>query len=383
MSKKVCIVVGSRANYSSIKSVMSAVSEHPDLTLQLVVGASALLDRYGAVVNLIEADGFVPEARVHMLIEGETPTTMAKSTGLGLLELPTVFDTLQPDVVVTVGDRFETMATTLAAAYMNIPIAHTMGGEVSGTIDESIRHAVTKFAHIHFPASVQARDRIIKLGEDPATVHMVGCPRVDLVAEILRESADLGAELFEVGVGPQFDLSEPFVLVSQHPVTTEYGEAEAQITATLEAIREVDIPALILWPNADAGSDDIARGMRKWRERGLAERMHFFKNLPITTYVRIMKQTACLIGNSSSGIREGAYIGTPVVNLGSRQQNREHGPNVIHAEHNRAAIVAALRKQLNNASFSSEPIYGCGKAGQAIADILATQPVRVQKRMMF
>jgi UDP-hydrolysing UDP-N-acetyl-D-glucosamine 2-epimerase len=383
MSRKICIVVGSRANYSSIKSVMSAVQAHPNLTLQLVAGASALLDRYGAVVNLIEADGFVPEARVHMLIEGETPTTMAKSTGLGLLELPTVFDTLQPDVVVTVGDRFETMATTLAAAYMNIPIAHTMGGEVSGTIDESIRHAVTKFAHLHFPASDQARERILKLGEDPATVHMVGCPRVDLVAEILREPADLGAELFEVGVGPQFDLSEPFVLVSQHPVTTEYGEAEAQITATLEAIREVDIPALILWPNADAGSDDIARGMRKWREQGLAERMHFFKNLPITTYVRIMKQTACLVGNSSSGIREGAFIGTPVINLGTRQRNREHGTNVIHTAHDCSAIVEALQRQLTHGAYPSEPIYGNGNAGQAVADILASQQVQVQKQMTF
>jgi UDP-hydrolysing UDP-N-acetyl-D-glucosamine 2-epimerase len=362
---------------------MSAVQSHPNLTLQLVAGASALLDRYGAVVNLIEADGFVPEARVHMLIEGETPTTMAKSTGLGLLELPTVFDTLQPDVVVTVGDRFETMATTLAAAYMNIPIAHTMGGEVSGTIDESIRHAVTKFAHLHFPASDQARERILKLGEDPATVHMVGCPRVDLVAEILREPADLGAELFEVGVGPQFDLSEPFVLVSQHPVTTEYGEAEAQITATLEAIREVDIPALILWPNADAGSDDIARGMRKWREQGLAERMHFFKNLPITTYVRIMKQTACLVGNSSSGIREGAFIGTPVINLGTRQRNREHGTNVIHTAHDCSAIVEALQRQLTHGAYPSEPIYGNGNAGQAVADILASQQVQVQKQMTF
>jgi UDP-hydrolysing UDP-N-acetyl-D-glucosamine 2-epimerase len=383
MSRKICIVVGSRANYSSIKSVMSAVQSHPNLTLQLVAGASALLDRYGAVVNLIEADGFVPEARVHMLIEGETPTTMAKSTGLGLLELPTVFDTLQPDVVVTVGDRFETMATTLAAAYMNIPIAHTMGGEVSGTIDESIRHAVTKFAHLHFPASDQARERILKLGEDPATVHMVGCPRIDLVAEILREPADLGAELFEVGVGPQFDLSEPFVLVSQHPVTTEYGEAEAQITATLEAIREVDIPALILWPNADAGSDDIARGMRKWREQGLAERMHFFKNLPITTYVRIMKQTACLVGNSSSGIREGAFIGTPVINLGTRQRNREHGTNVIHTAHDCSAIVEALQRQLTHGAYPSEPIYGNGNAGQAVADILASQQVQVQKQMTF
>ena len=383
MSKKICIVVGSRANYSSIKSVMCAVKAHPDLTLQLVVGASALLDRYGSVVNLIEADGFNPEARVNMLIEGETPTTMAKSTGLGLLELPTIFDSLQPDVVVTVGDRFETMATTLAAAYMNIPIAHTMGGEVSGTIDESIRHAVTKFAHIHFPASIQARDRIIKLGEDPKTVHMVGCPRVDLVAEILREREDLGADLFEAGVGSEFDLGEPFVLISQHPVTTEYGEAEAQITATLEAVREVGIPALILWPNADAGSDDIARGMRKWRERGLAERMRFFKNLPITTYVRIMKQTACLVGNSSSGIREGAFIGTPVINLGTRQRNREHGTNVIHAAHDCSAIAEALQRQLTHGAYPSEPIYGNGNAGQAVADILASQQVQVQKQMTF
>ncbi|HTE40704.1 MAG TPA: UDP-N-acetylglucosamine 2-epimerase, partial [Steroidobacteraceae bacterium] len=166
MSKrKICVFVGSRANYGSIKSAMRAIQGHSELELQLVVGASALVDRYGTVVNIIERDGFKPAARVHMLIEGETPATMAKSTGLGLLELPTIFEQLAPDVVLTVGDRFETMATTLAAAYMNIPIAHTMGGEVSGTIDESIRHAVTKFAHIHFPASKDARERIIRLGE--------------------------------------------------------------------------------------------------------------------------------------------------------------------------------------------------------------------------
>ncbi len=164
--RKICIVVGSRANYSSIKSVMDAVKNHPDLQLQVVAGASALLDRFGAVVEVIEADGFTPDARVYMLIEGENPVTMAKSTGLGLLELPTVFENLNPDVVVTVGDRFETMATAVAAAYMNIPLAHTMGGEISGTIDESIRHAVTKLAHIHFPANQEAAVRIIRMGEN-------------------------------------------------------------------------------------------------------------------------------------------------------------------------------------------------------------------------
>ena len=170
---------------------MRAVQAHPELELQLVLGASALLDRYGAVINLVRADGFEPQAEVHMLIEGETPATMAKSTGLGLLELPTIFTRLAPDFVLTVGDRFETMATALAAAYMNIPIAHTMGGEVSGTIDESIRHAVTKFAHVHFAASKDAGERIIRLGERPEDVHIVGCPRIDLVAEILEKDGSL------------------------------------------------------------------------------------------------------------------------------------------------------------------------------------------------
>lgn len=382
--RKVCVVIGSRANYSSIKSAMRAIAAHPGLELQVVVGASALLDRYGAVVDLIEKDGFKAVARVHMLIEGETPATMAKSTGLGLLELPTIFDQIAPDFVLTIGDRFETMATTLAAAYMNIPVAHTMGGEVSGTIDESIRHAVTKLAHVHFPASRGARERIIRLGEREEDVHMVGCPRIDLVAEILAGSADgLDSHLFDTGVGERLDVDKPFVLLSQHPVTTEYGEGERQITATLEAVRDVGLPAVVLWPNADAGSDDVARGIRKWRERKLDAGMHFFKNLPVATYVRLMQKAACLVGNSSSGIREGAYIGTPTVNIGSRQDMRERGANVIDAPPERAAIAAAMRRQIAHGRYASEPIYGDGHAGERIAEILATCTPRVQKRITY
>lgn len=385
MSKrKICIVIGSRANYSSIKSAMRAVKAHPELDLQLVVGASALLDRYGSVIDLIERDGFEAAAKVHMLIEGETPTTMAKSTGLGLLELPTIFETLKPDVVLTVGDRFETMATTLAAAYMNIPVAHTMGGEVSGTIDESIRHAVTKFAHIHFPASQDAYERIVKLGEPPETVHLVGCPRIDLVSEILEEpEGDLQGTLFKDGVGSSFDLDRPFLLVSQHPVTTEYGEGERQMLATLEAIRDNDIPAIVLWPNADAGSEDIARAMRKWRERNPGSALHFFKNLPIATYVKLMRRTACLVGNSSSGIREGAYIGTPVVNIGSRQEGRERGRNVIDVAGGRQPIAEAIARQLRHGRYQMDPIYGSGRAGERIAEVLSKVQVNVQKRITY
>ncbi len=383
--KKICVVVGSRANYSSIKSAMRAIQQHPALTLQLVVGASAVLDRYGAVVNLIEKDGFPADARVFMLIEGETPATMAKSTGVGLMELPTIFEKLAPDCVLTVGDRFETMATTLAAAYMNIPVAHTMGGEVSGTIDESIRHAVTKFAHIHFPASPGARERIIRLGERPEDVHLVGCPRMDLVAEILSSGeAVTNGSLFTEGVGEAVDISRPFVLVSQHPVTTEFGEGERQITATLKAVKDTGLPAIVLWPNADAGSDDISRGIRKWREQGHGDGMHFFKNLPTATYIRLMKQTSCLVGNSSSGIREGAFIGTPTVNIGSRQTARERGNNVLNADPEREAIRSAIDAQVAHGPYPSDPVYGDGHAGVKIAGILANYgTVQIQKLITY
>ena len=182
--KKICVVISSRANYSSIKSTMLAIQNNDRLKLQVVCFASAVLDRFGRVVNLIKEDGFYVDAEVNVLIEGENPLTMAKSTGLALMQLPETFSNLEPDVIITVGDRYETMATALSASYMNIPLAHTMGGEVSGTIDESVRHAVTKFAHIHFPSNEDAAQRIIKMGEDKNNVHVVGCPRIDLVKNI-------------------------------------------------------------------------------------------------------------------------------------------------------------------------------------------------------
>jgi len=381
--KKICFVIGSRANYSSIKSVMAEVRNHPELEIQVIVTASAVLDRYGSVSELIEKDGFKPDAKIFSLIEGETPTTMAKSTALGLMELPTIFERLEPDVVLTVGDRFETMATTLAAVYMNIRLAHTMGGEVTGTVDESIRHAVTKFAHIHFPACGDAYDRILRLGEEEQYVFNVGCPRMDLVAQYLREDYEVGDELFNHGVGSSFDLDEPFLLLSQHPVTTEFGAGEDQIRASLEAVETLDMPAVALWPNPDAGSDQIARGMRRYREFHPNSKIHFFKNLPIHVYVKLMQRTACLIGNSSSGIREGAFIGTPAVNVGTRQNARQRGSNVIDTQCDTGEILKAVERHLANGRYPSEPIYGDGSAGEKIADILSRVNPPVQKTIAY
>lgn len=383
MKRKICIVVGSRANYSSIKAVMRAVAEHPGLELQVIAAASALLDRYGAVVDIMEQDGFHIDARLLMLVEGETPATMAKSTGLGLIELPTIFEKLEPDVVLTVGDRFETMATTLAAAYMNIPLAHTMGGEVSGNIDENIRHAITKFATIHFPACEDARQRIIRLGEQPETVHNVGCPRMDLVLDILRSEPEISQRLFKEGVGANFDINGDFLLVSQHPVTGEYGEGEKQIKSTLTACLGIGMPAVVLWPNSDAGSEDVARGIRKFREQHIDAPFHYVKNLPPEVYMPLMGMTRCLVGNSSSAIREGAFIGTPAVNIGSRQAGRQHGANVINAGYTQEAIELAIKNRIKTRRFPSEPIYGDGHAGKQIAELLAKTSFNLNKTITY
>jgi UDP-hydrolysing UDP-N-acetyl-D-glucosamine 2-epimerase len=385
--RKICVVVGSRANYSSIKAAMRAIQNHPDLTLQLVVAASALLDRFGDVIHLIEADGFVPDAKVHMLIEGGTLTTMAKSTGLGLLELPTIFETLKPDIALTVGDRFETMATAVAAVYMNIPLAHTMGGEVTGTIDESVRHAITKLAHIHFPASQDAADRIMRMGEDPGSVYVTGCPRIDLVAEIMRQDAENGSTadwLRGEGVGGGvIDLDAPYLLVAQYPVTTEYGQGEMQINETLMALHALKMPTIMLWPNPDAGTEDISRGMRKFRERYQHDYIRFYKNFPTDAWVRLLMGAACMIGNSSAPIREGAFMGLPAVNVGARQAGRERGVNVIDVGHDRAEIAGAIRRQVAHGRYPSDPIYGDGRAGARIAEVLATCDVKIQKRITY
>jgi GDP/UDP-N,N'-diacetylbacillosamine 2-epimerase (hydrolysing) len=379
--RKVCVVVASRANYARIKTGLEAIRDHPDLELQLVAGASLVLERFGNALEVLTMDGYAPDATIRFIIEGETPATMAKSTGLGLLELPTVFELLQPDVVVTVADRFETIATAVAASYMNIPVAHTQGGEVSGSIDESVRHAVTKLAHVHFPATELAAQRVIAMGEDPAWVFNVGCPSIDLVAR-----TDLGLRrdvLLRSGVGEPFDPEGPFVLVMQHPVTTEYGFGFDQINQTLEAVAAVGMQALVFWPNVDAGSEDVAKGIRVFRELGRAHGFHFFRNLPPEDFIRLMAHCACMVGNSSAALREGSYIGTPAVTVGTRQLGRERGPNLVEVDHIRDEIADAVRDQIAHGPYEQSTLFGDGTAGRKIADKLAEARPSVQKKLQL
>jgi UDP-hydrolysing UDP-N-acetyl-D-glucosamine 2-epimerase len=380
--RRICVVVASRANYARIRSVLRAVSEREDLELQVIAGASTLLERFGNSVDVMAMDGFTPNATIRFIIEGENPATMAKSTGLGLLELPTVFEMLQPDIVVTVADRFETIATAIAASYMNIPVAHTQGGEVSGSIDESVRHAVTKLSHLHFPATELSARRVIAMGEDPGTVFNVGCPSIDLVAQTelgLRRDALASFG----GAGAAIDPDEPFLLVMQHPVTTEYGQGLEQVTETLEAVASTGLQAVVFWPNVDAGSEQVAKGLRLFRESGRARRFHFFRNLPPEIFVKLMAHCACMVGNSSAALREGAFLGTPAVTVGTRQSDRERGENVVQVDTNAREIAAAIGEQIAHGRYASNHLFGDGTAGVQIAEILATAELRIQKRLAY
>jgi UDP-hydrolysing UDP-N-acetyl-D-glucosamine 2-epimerase len=380
--RKVCVAINSRANYGRIKSVLLAIRENPKLELQLIVGASGLLQRFGSVVDVMRKDGFEPNATVYSIVEGETPTTMAKSTGLAIMELATQFENLKPDVVITVADRFETIATAIAASYMNIAVAHTQGGEVTGSIDESVRHAVTKLSHIHFPATELAREYVIRMGEDPATVHFTGCPSIDAIASLdLSSPGDIFTRYR--GVGADLNPNESYIVVLQHPVTTEYGQGLQQIEETLNAVHKIGMQTAWLWPNVDAGSDDVSKGIRRFREIHQPKKIHFYINFAVEDYARLINNASCLIGNSSSALREGAFLGVPAVNIGTRQSGREHAANVIHAPYQRNAIEACIRKQIAHGRYEQSTIFGDGRAGERIAQILGDAELRVQKQLRY
>jgi len=317
------------------------------------------------------------------VVEGENLVTTAKSTGLGVVELASIFERLRPDIVVSVADRYETIATAIAASYMNIPLAHVQGGEITGSIDEKVRHAVTKLADLHLVSTELAAERVIRMGEDPAAVFLTGCPSIDLADRVASEDTSFDPFDLYAGVGHQFSVDQDYVVIMQHPVTTEYLDAAKQIDATLDALTRVELPVFFFWPNVDAGSDRISKRIRQFREEQELPHVYFFKNLPPEDFLRLIARARCVIGNSSVGIRECSYLGIPVVNIGSRQQGRERGPNVIDVESSSDEIVAALERHLAAAPLEPVHLYGDGKEGERIAEVLATCPLSIEKRLTY
>ena len=385
MSKrKVCVVITARPSYSRIKTALRAIDKHPDLELQLVVAGAALLGRYGNAVDYIENDGFTIAERVYMVLEGENKTAMAKTTGLGVMELANVFYKLQPNMVITIADRFETIATSIAASYQNIPLVHIQGGEVTGNIDEKVRHANTKLADIHLVASENARNRVIKLGEHPEKVFNTGCPSID-IARSIKEKPALDFDPIEKygGVGALIDTQSDYLVVMQHPVTTEYQSAKEDVLKTLEVIHDLRVPTFWFWPNVDAGSDGTSNGIRSFRESVNPQNIRFFKNMEPQDFLKLLVNSKCLIGNSSVGIRECAYLGVPVVNIGTRQNGRDRGNNVLDVAYEKLAIAQAIKKQIGVTQLTPSSIYGDGDAGNKIADILATCELSFHKTITY
>jgi UDP-hydrolysing UDP-N-acetyl-D-glucosamine 2-epimerase len=379
--RKICVVITARPSYSRVKTALQAIKDHPDLELQLVVMASALISRYGSAVDYIEKDGFTINSKIFSVLEGENLTSAAKTAGLGILELSTVFYNLKPDIVVTVADRFETISTAVTASFMNIPIAHIQGGEVTGNIDEKVRHAVTKLADYHFVASEGAAQRVIKMGESTDSVFNTGCPSIDLAVDL--PAIDFNPYEKYGGVGNKPDLNEGYIVVMQHPVTNEQDESMMHIEETLHAIEILNEPVMWFWPNVDAGADGTSKGIRSFREKNGLPNVHFFKNMEPQDFLKLLKNSSCLIGNSSVGIRECAYLGVPVINIGTRQNMRERGNNVLDVDYNRNAIVNGVKSLKNLSSIPSSDIYGSGLAGKKMATLLSEVSLKFHKTITY
>lgn len=384
IKRKVCVVITARPSYSRIKTTLQAIKKHSKLELQIVLAGPALLNKYGNVDEILHDDGFEVEERVYTMLDGENLTSMAKTVGVGLVELSNVFYKLQPQMVVVIADRFETISVSIAASYQNIPLVHIQGGEVTGSIDEKVRHANTKFADIHLVCNQKALETVIKLGEDPAYVFNTGCPSIDLARNILKNPA-LNFDPYKKygGFGSKPDYSGGYLVVMQHSVTTEFGEAKFQVEETLQAIKDIKIPTFWFSPNADAGSDAVSQSISYYRSHYDLSHVHFFDNMVPDDFLRLVYNSICLIGNSSMGIRECSYLGVPVVNTGNRQSGRERGCNLIDVEHDKLEILKAVRFWQNNERPHQSFVYGRGDAGKKMADVLATVKLRYSKILQF
>src|SRR5918992_3039235 len=319
--RKVCVVLVDRANYGRLKPVMEAIAARPELELQVVATGTMVLERFQQPVQVVKEDGFNVDGEVYIELEGSTPATMAKSVGFAVVEFTSEFQRLRPDIVLLIGDRYEALAAAVAAAYMNICVAHVQGGEVSGSIDESARHAITKFAQFHFPSTKRAAQYLVRMGENPEHILGIGCPSSDIARCLDRLfSSEI---LNERGNGVRIDVKRPFLLCVFHPTTTQYGGERQQMEELLAALHQLKTQTILLWPNIDAGSDHISKAIRVFRDRAKLTWLRVITNLTPENYLKVLSRAACAVGNSSSFVRDASFFGTPVVLVGNRQDGRE------------------------------------------------------------
>lgn len=377
--RKIFFPITSRAYSSRMRNILELLNKNPNVDLQLIGAGAFLIDRYSekALADL-ENNGLEIREKILSTIEGGNHTAMAKTAGLTILETSNLLQKLNPDLVVICGDRFEQLAIATAAAYLNKTIAHIEGGDVSGSIDESVRHAVTKLSHLHLVTNEDALNRVLQMGENPKYVFNVGSPDVEYAANVSKKlSADT---VNGRGVGGAINIQKPFLTVIQHPVTSENnGE---NIKETLKAVSTLNMPAVFLLPNNDAGTEEMSHRIREYREKIESEgklQARFITDLFPDDFIALLKTTACLVGNSSAGIKEGSYLGTPVVNIGTRQNKRLCGPNVLNTDYDSKQIVGAVKKQLKHGKYKSSDVYFKPNTAKTISEMLTKLPLYYQK----
>lgn len=367
------MVTTSRAEYGICRALLEAIQKDPALELRLLVSGTHLSPQHGMTVREIQADGYEIAEEIEIMVSSDTPQGISKSVGLGLIGFAQAFDNFRPDILVVLGDRYEMHAAALAALPFKIPVAHLSGGELTeGAIDDALRHSLTKLSHLHFAATEEYARRIIQLGEEPWRVIVAGEPSLDQLSTLKLLTRDELEQRFSL------QLEQPFVLVTFHPVTLEYEDAETQISELLEALRQSRIPAVFTLPNADTGNDAIRRRIEEFVATNTDSRL--VHNFGIHAYFSMMKLAAAMVGNSSSGIIEAASFELPVVNIGTRQGGRLRALNVIDVDYGQDAILAGIAKALApefRASLKGVPnLYGTGNASQIIKDHLKNVELR-------
>jgi GDP/UDP-N,N'-diacetylbacillosamine 2-epimerase (hydrolysing) len=377
--KNILVVTGTRSEYGLLYQTMKAIDNDDDLKLQLVVTGNHLVKEYGYTVEQIERDGFKIDEKIDMIINSEEKSSIVKSMGIEIIQMAQCFDRLKPDMLLILGDRYETFVAATCSMMMNVPIAHMNGGEsTEGAVDEQIRHAITKIAHIHFPGAEYYKERIIKMGEEPWRVHNVGQAGIENIKKIqLLNRCELEKEL-------EVKFNKLVFLITYHPVTLDIDNIENQIDDLLQAINEFDAMYIFTYPNADFGSKIIIDKINSFVKQN--KNAYLYYSLGQKRYLSLLNYASVMIGNSSSGIIEAPIFKIPVVNIGNRQQGRLRNKNIIDTNYTSRDIYNGIYKALNDKKFiddlkNIENVYGDGTTSTQILKIIKN--ISLDKKLLF
>ena len=382
--RRICFIITSVIHYARNFLILEELKKRRDVDLHVVLGGIVLSSKYSShsfnVKKILEEEGYTNIHEVHFNLDGDKQVIKAKTVGLGIVEFSSIFNEINPDLVVIRGDRFEVLAAAVAAAHMNIPIAHIEGGDLSGTLDESIRHAITKLSHIHFTTNTDAYNRVLRMGERQEYVFNFGSPDVEVIKKILKNKINKNSiKLDEFGSGFDVNINKDFVIIMYHPVNSETENLSENTKNILQAVNDLGIQTIWFWPNFDAGAELISHELRIFKDEVSGHKIKFLRYLHPKEFSILLNKSKCLIGNSSAGIKECSFLGVPVVNIGSRQSNRLRSENVIDCGNSEKEIKKAIEKQIEKGRYKSSNLYHAKETSKEIAKVLVKVNLYTQK----